>query len=304
MRSTSEGGAFHSGALHGKRCARSGPEPCFGAVPHTSSFPRLWFDAAGPSDAPRVLLVMGFGMRGQVWKPQIEGLSDRFRLAWFDARGIGESETTPRRWGMADMARDAARVLDALSWGDDVHLVGVSMGGMVAQHLALMQRGRFKSLSLIATMPGGGIAQKLPTFRGLYYFARANLASQQERNDVLLRLLYPPHFVATADPAALKARMADQMGTRAPKSTLRSHLSAVLAHDVRRRLPELALPTLVIRPDQDILVRPENSDRLARLIPGARLVSLADGGHGAVFQCAREVNHALAEHFERAHLRR
>jgi len=243
---------------------------------------------------------MGFGMRGQVWKPQIEGLANRHHLAWFDARGIGDSETSPGPWSMDDMARDATRVLDALGWSDDVHLVGVSMGGMVAQHLVLARPQRFASLSLIATTPGGRIGSKLPSWRGLYYFARANLASQRTRNDVLLRLLYPPHFVASADPAALKARMADQMGVRAPRSTLLAQLGAVMRHDVRTRLSAVHLPTLVIRPDQDILVRPENSDVLSSLISGARLVSLQDGGHGAVFQCAREVNCALAEHIEQA----
>jgi pimeloyl-ACP methyl ester carboxylesterase len=242
---------------------------------------------------------MGFGMRGQVWKPQIEGLSARHRVAWFDARGIGQSESSDGRFGMDDMVRDAVRVLDSLGWAERTHLVGVSMGGMVAQHLALARPDRFSSLALIATTPGGGLRAKLPTYQGLYLFARANLASQAVRKKVLLSLLYTPEFVVRADPGKLEARMEEQMGVRAPRSTLRSQLRAVLSHDVTARLPEIRLPTLVIRPDRDILVRPESSDRLAAGIPNARLLALPDAGHGALFQCAEDVNRALEQHFER-----
>jgi len=269
-------------------------------VPLTRSFPRLSYDVTGPESGPRVLLVMGFGMRGRVWKPQIEGLSPRHRVAWFDARGIGQSESSDGGFGMVEMARDAERVLDSLGWSRHVHLVGVSMGGMVALHLALARPRRFASLSLIATTAGGRLTTKLPTVEGLVHFARANLASQATRKKVLLQLLYTPEFVARTEPAVLEARMQEQMGDRAPRHTLRAQLRAVLGHDVTHRLIDISLPTLVVRPGRDILVRPENSDRLARGILGAELLELPDAGHGAVFQCAREVNRALAAHFERA----
>ncbi len=242
---------------------------------------------------------MGFGMRGRVWQPQIDGLGDSHQLAWFDARGIGQSDATPGFWTMTDMAGDASRVLDALGWHEGVHLVGVSMGGMVVQHLALAEQKRFATLTLIATTAGGPLA-KLPTLRGLAYFAQANLASQATRKNVLVKLLYPAEFVASLDPGALSARMEQQMGVRAPKSTIRAQLSAVLRHDVRRRLSRLRLPTLVVRPGSDLLVRPSNSDRLVRAIPRARLLSLPQAGHGVVFQCAREVNQALADHFRQS----
>jgi pimeloyl-ACP methyl ester carboxylesterase len=91
--------------------------------------------------------------------------------------------------------------------------------------------------------------------------------------------------------------MEQQMGVRAPKATIRAQLSAVVRHDVRRRLGGIELPTLVVRPGRDLLVRPSNSERLAQAIPRARMLSLPQAGHGVVFQCASEVNGALAEHF-------
>ena len=268
------------------------------SVPLTPSAPRLRYETTGPEAAPRVLLVMGYGMRGRVWQPQIDGLGEDHRLAWFDARGIGDSDRPPGPWSMADMARDASRVLDALGWNERVHLVGVSMGGMVAQHLALAEPERLSTLTLIATTPGG-VLSKLPTLRGIYYFARANLASQATRRDVLVKLLYPDAFVRSTDPEALARRMEQQMGVRASPSTLRAQLAAVTLHDVRSRLAEIELPTLVVRPGRDLLMRPTNSDRLARDIPNARLLELPEAGHGVVFQCSDEVNRALREHFRR-----
>ena len=76
---------------------------------------------------------MGFGMRGDIWKPQIEGLRQDHQVAWFDNRGIGDSETTAQSlWSMKALARDGVSVMDALGW-TRCHLVGVSLGGMIAQ---------------------------------------------------------------------------------------------------------------------------------------------------------------------------
>jgi 3-oxoadipate enol-lactonase len=264
-----------------------------------------WFSAG--SRGPAVLLVMGLGMRGELWRPQVEGLRGAHRLAWFDHRGVGESGPTPsRRLHMRDMARDALRVADALgaearAAGDHVgawerfHLVGVSMGGMVAQELALRAPGRVRSLTLIATFGGGPLHGRLPTAEGLRAFVAANVAREPgARVRALQSLLYPPEYLAAADREALGARMRAQLTGRVPPRTLLGQLHAVFRHDTLARLPSLALPTLVVRPGRDVLVRPTHSDALLARLPNARHLALPDAGHGVIFQRAREVNAAVA----------
>jgi len=264
-----------------------------------------WFSAG--SRGPEVLLVMGLGMRGERWQPQVEGLCGAHRLAWFDHRGIGDSAPLPsRRLRMRDMAQDALRVADALAaearasgdtsgaW-ERFHLVGVSMGGMVAQELALRAPGRVRSLTLIATLGGGPLLQKLPPAAGLRAFVDANLARGPEaRIRALQSLLYTPEFLATCDRDALDARMRSHLGGRVAPRTLLGQLHAVFRHDTLARLPALTLPTLVVRPGRDVLVRPTHSDALLARLPNARHLALPDAGHGAIFQRAREVNTAIA----------
>lgn len=253
-------------------------------MPNTKSKPHLHYQRVGEV-GPRVLLIMGFGMRGRLWKPQVNGLKRDHQLLFYDNRGIGDSESEGTDWTMPLFARDAVRVMDAAGW-DDCHVVGVSMGGMIAQHIALDFPDKVSTLTLIVTHPGGKRAV-LPTGSGLKCFAEANLKTNG-RIQAMQRLLYPAHFLQSVDQADLKARMAEQLGSRPQRQTVLKQLGAVVRHRVKKRLPEIRVPTLVIKAGQDILIRPSNSDVLAKLIPNAQLYVVPEAGHGLVYQAAKK----------------
>lgn len=261
---------------------------------HTTTEPRIAFETNGGEGRPRLLMVMGFGMRGAVWLPQVEGLGADHSLAWFDHRGIGESEPPPSLFRMPDLAADALRVADTLGWAE-FHVVGVSLGGMVSQELALAAPERVRSLTLIATHPGG-LLGIVPTLTGLYHWVRAAFGPASGRVGHLTRLLYPASFLTTVNPDDLRARMQLQVGQRPPSRTALMQLLAVILHDTRARLRRIAPPTLVIKPEGDLLVRPFHSERLHRGIPGSRLVCLPDAGHGVTFHASPSVNAAIREH--------
>ncbi len=269
-------------------------------MPSTPTHPRLAYLTEGTA-GPCVLLIMGFGMAGEAWRPQLDGLAAGHRVAAYDHLGLGGSDPAPPWPTMLTMATDATRVLDALGW-PSAHVVGVSMGGMIAQELALLAPPRVRSLTLIATH-AGGVQAALPTVRGMIRFAQANLGSPPQRLAALKALLYTPEFLASTDMERLDRRLADSASRRAPRETLRGHLHAVNAHRTASRLGRLRTPTLVVRPGRDILVSPRNSDRLARAIPGARVARFEDAGHGVTFQCADALNRELASHFAAAEAR-
>lgn len=261
-------------------------------VSRTASAPVIAYQRRG--QGPPVLLVMGLGMRGRVWAPQVDDLSRDHEVIAFDNRGIGDSEAV-RGWPTMDaFADDARRVLDDAGW-DTAHVVGVSLGGMIAQALTLAHPSRVRSLTLIATHAGGP-AGLMPRAAGLRAFLGAMVGPRQGRVAALQALLYPPAFLAAVDPAALRARIAAQLGERAAPETLRAQLAAVARFRAGRRLAGVRVPTLVIRPDADVLIRPAHSDRLARSIPGAKLLALPDAGHGVTFQCATQVSAAIRAH--------
>lgn len=275
----------------------------------TPTTPRVSYSLAG-DHGPRVLLIMGFGMRGAIWRPQVEGLKGDHQVATYDHLGTGDSDAPvtltargklasaraiARGVTMASMARDALRVMDALGWAD-AHVVGVSMGGMIAQEIALRFASRVRSLTLIATHPGG-VSTLFPSREGIRRFAAANLTTDPKaRIAALKRLLYPDAFLQSVDVTALDQRITEMAGRRASGRTVAGHFGAVVRHATRARLHRIHVPTLIVRPGQDILIDPRNSDALARSIPNARVVRFEEAGHGVTFQCASAVNREIARH--------
>jgi pimeloyl-ACP methyl ester carboxylesterase len=261
----------------------------------TEGQPRIRYWTAG-RQGPRVLLVMGFSMRGEMWKPQIEVLSATHQVAWFDHRGLGESERGPKRvWGMLDMAGDALSVMDALGW-QSAHLVGVSMGGMVAQELAIAHQERCASLGLLVTHAGGSMRRKMPPLAGMRAFAAANLKRSERRVEALRLLLYPEAYLAKVDPEVIRSRLAMQVDRPVPLGTILAQISAVLGHDSTQRLDRLTLPTLIVGAGLDVLIQPASAMRLKDAIPHAELMMLPHAGHGVIFQEARAVNAAIQAH--------
>ena len=255
----------------------------------------MFYETAGDVGSP-ILLVMGLGMRGRIWEPQVLDLSKDHRVICFDNRGIGESEAFAGQLTIRDFAADAVRVADAAGW-QRFHVVGVSLGGMIAQEIALAHADRVMSLTLIATHAGGPLGM-LPKLDGLVAFVKALAGPAHQRVAALQQLLYTKEFLQTIDQAALDRRMQAQTGKRAHPRTLIGQLLAVLRHDTRARLGDVTMPTLIIRPGRDVLVRATHSDHLARSIPGARMVRFDGAGHGVTFQEARGVSAAIREHVQ------
>ena len=258
---------------------------------------KIYYEATG-SGTP-VLLIMGFGMSCNAWEPQVRELEKHHRVLRLDNRGVARSGRVTTPYTLTDLARDAVGVLD-VEGIETAHVVGVSMGGMVAQELALQFPARVRSLTLIATNPGGR-GHRIPRAKALALFLRANTSTGTTRIKALARLLYPKkaraHFENHPEQMAITQELRDPI----PRKTLVFQLAALVIHDTRRRLKQLeGVPTLIARPREDILVRPSGSDLLHQEIPDSRMISFAGAGHGLTEQCALELNSHLLAHFATA----
>jgi pimeloyl-ACP methyl ester carboxylesterase len=243
---------------------------------------------------------MGFGISGRAWAPQVAELKKHHRVLIFDNRGIGESESSKTAYDFGDLADDTVALARHVGF-ERAHYVGVSMGGMVCQHLAVRHPAAVKSLTLIATHPGGRAHHLVPTLRGLRMFVRANTSRGDKRFAALRQLLYPPHFRADARPEDdFDGDSMEVFAVPADTVTRVNQIKAILKHDVTRDLPGVTAPTLVVRPGADVLVRPRNSDRIHARLPYSRLLRFDDAGHGVTHHKARELNAALLEHFAAA----
>lgn len=267
-------------------------------MPLTQSRPYLHYETQGETGSP-VLFIMGYGMRSVFWQPQVGELSQTHRCCVYDHPGIGRSETGSMLQTTRRLAQHATRLLDELGWAE-AHVVGVSMGGMVAQELTLHRQERVRSLALIATHGGGALA-RVPTLKGFTQFLRASLASDPNtRVAALQSLLYPPEYRARRDREGKAPTLGEQLGPRPPNRVLLAQSYAVLQHQPRARLLEIQVPTMIVRPGRDILIRPSNSDQIHRWIPHAELVSFPGAGHGVTVQEASRLNEALRRHFASA----
>ena len=259
---------------------------------------RLWYDSAGTSGTP-VVLIMGFGALGQFWEPQLETLSRHHPVLWFDHRGIGRSSCPRWKATTADMAGDVILLMDRMGWSA-AHIVGMSMGGMVAQEVALRFKERVRSLTLMATTPLG-IRGGLSTPRAVPLFFRAFLGTRRMRKSAAGRILFTRAFLKAGGDRRLEDIFDERFNPKFSLKGFCSHLSAVLSHWTERRLHELKdVRTLVLWGEEDLLIRPRESERLMQKIPHARRVSYKNTSHGVNWQHQSEVNGLLLEHFQKA----
>lgn len=255
---------------------------------------RIAYDVAGDDGTP-VLLIMGFAVRGLAWRRQVPPIAERHRVVWFDNRGVGKTEARLRPLTMKRFAADAVGLLDHLGL-DRAHVVGISMGGMIAQHVALNHRDRLRSLSLIATH-SGGLRAFLPTRIGTRLFLKANKGGPGS-GQATMELLMSPEHLARCDRGALLRDLQAEFDENMSRRGRLAQASAMLRHDTRKRLHALSgLPTLVMQPAADRLIRSEHSARLARAIPGAKLLTIPTVGHGLLRETPRLVTDALLDHF-------
>ena len=259
----------------------------------THSRPSLRYWKVGDSGPP-VVLIMGFGMMGDVWQPQVDHLRPDHQVVCFDNRGVGGSKTRQRLWTMQHMADDTMRLIDELGF-DTVHLAGVSMGGMVAQHVALQHEDRLRSLVLIATHPGP-VPGSLPTLLAMRRLFGSMIGSPMQQRHSYRKLLFPDAYVARCDLDVLDSRIDAQFERNARDSSFLGQLIAVGTHYAGKNLRRLQLPTLIIQPQSDEMIPARHSDRIQEYIPHAEMLSIPDGGHGLIFQCKDEVNNALRKH--------
>jgi 3-oxoadipate enol-lactonase len=261
---------------------------------------RLHYETVG-SGTP-VLLIMGLIVPGRGWRNQVAGLRGQHQVVWFDNRGVGGSEAPKGPYTMEQLAGDALDLLDHLGL-PDAHVVGLSMGGMIAQHLALRAPERVRSLTLIATHAGGWRA-RMPRWKGVLEFLRAQTGDRRERGRAVARLLFPQQYLDTCDREALQKVLEEDFGQPVPRRVLLAQYAAIHAHATEPRLRQLApLPVQILRPGLDVLIRPREADRLHAGIPGSQLVHFPDAGHGVIRQRVPEVNTALLQHFAAADAR-
>jgi pimeloyl-ACP methyl ester carboxylesterase len=251
---------------------------------------RIYYETSGPAEGPPLLLIMGLGLSSAAWHDLPRRLAGRFRVVVFDNRGVGRSTTSRRGFRIRDLADDAAAVLDALGL-DAAFVFGISMGGMIAQELVLRHPARVRALVLGATF-GSHFRSHKPRLGVARDLLLSSVSVPDPRR--MARILVADRYFASH--ADRFTSWLTKLG-RPERAAARRQILAIALHEAERRLGGIRVPTLVITGDEDRLVPPRNSRRLARKIPGARLAELSGAGHLFPLESTEETVHLLTEHF-------
>lgn len=244
-------------------------------MPYTTSSDgaRIHYEVHGTGEP--VLLIMGLGSNAYGWARTLPWLAERYQAIAFDNRGVGRSDVPEGAYTIAQMAADAGAVLDACGHVT-AHVMGASLGGMIAQRFAVLYPDRLRSLILLCTTPGGASAT-----RASDEVMQALVAGGEDPATVYRRnawFLYGEDTRAN-HPGRIEEDLVERGRIPPTPQGYFGQIQAAMLHDVWDELPALRVPTLVVHGDADILVPTENGRAIAGRIPGAELVLLPGAGH-------------------------
>jgi 3-oxoadipate enol-lactonase len=242
----------------------------------------LHYDTYGEGDP--LLLIMGFAMPSAAWLPMLP-LMTGFKCIYFDNRGTGESDKPAGVYTVPEMADDASGLLKELGI-PRARVFGVSMGGMIAQELALRHPEQVEKLVLGCTMAGGPTAkQAAPEVVERLMLGNATMASDPDKGlDIIMPILLPTEFIAAHSELKPMLIAAMSMTPRTPAAAVMSQLAGIMQFDAYDRLPQIKCPVLIVHGDSDVLVPSANAAIIKSKLPQAEVMMIPGAGHA--FQAA------------------
>jgi len=242
-----------------------------------------------------LVLIRGLGSNADHWYSQIPALSSSFRVVSYDNRGIGRSDKPNEPFTISMMAEDTAGIMDGLGI-PKAHIMGLSMGGMVAQEFALRFPHRVRGLVLACTHCGGKKA--VPASGEIQaLFSEFITTASPEAAQKAGKCLFAEHTLSKASEIV---REYQEISARFPAEAkvLLQQFEAIKGHDAWSRLQDIQAPTLVITGAEDLLIVPENSKILAEKISEAQLCIIPGGGHQFLVEQAQAANEAILAFLE------
>ena len=225
-----------------------------------------------------LVLIGGFASGNwQAWGAHLTELAKHYRVLAFDNRGIGHSDAPDHPYSTRMMADDAIGLMDHLGI-ERAHLLGKSLGGCIAQWVALQQPSRIRSLAMTSTMarPGARATQMVK-----WWLASAQGCGYEALFSGLLTYFYSSEYFE-ANQSALKRAAENLVSTPRPLAGFLNTGHAALTHDTWDRLPEIDVPSLLVCGADDIITTARHSEQMAQRMPRARAHIVADALHGVM----------------------
>jgi pimeloyl-ACP methyl ester carboxylesterase len=255
---------------------------------------QIYWNSLGQGEP--VVLIMGLGCSSAMWFRVAPHLAKTHRVILLDNRGSGQTRTRSTLvHRIAVMAADVAAVLDAAG-ESHAHLVGFSMGGMIAQQFAIDYPTRVRSLSLLGTHPGSPWATQAagPVLRLL--FDKARMSAEES-----LRLMRPHTYSRHTSDVLFEEDALVRLANTPTSHDYQAQLFGLIYWSVYPQLPNIKAPTLVIHGLEDSLIPAENGRLIASRIPGTRLVEIPAASHWLMTDSNAVCISTLKQHLKKYH---
>ncbi|RPD65974.1 alpha/beta-hydrolase [Lentinus tigrinus ALCF2SS1-7] len=277
----------------------------------------LYYELHG-TGPEKVVFIMGLNSTAAAWLPQVDyfGSKPEYSVLVFDNRGVGNSGAPRGPYTTSAMANDVIILLNYIGWTEkrQIHVVGVSLGGMIAQEIAFKIPERIVSLSLVVTKAGRRRLVELPSYIGLKNLLRTTMIKEPEQKiPYVLEMLYPKEWLDAKNPTDSEGRTNREIETVAYKKRIAvtrpqtflgaiSQMAAALTHHVspdRLRKISSAIPkVIIVTGDTDNLIDPSDSRFLKEHMPEAELVIKVGAAHGLTIQEKEWFNELLERTFK------
>ena len=250
----------------------------------------MYYEVHGSGEP--VVLIHGLSMDSSTWFNQVPLLSQKYQVIVFDNRGVGQTDTPQEDYSTEMMADDVVALLKFLNV-DNAHIVGFSMGGMIAQTIALKYPKLVKSLVLNAT------ATQFPArakhlVQTWIRMLNENVSIETWMRDICL-WVYTNEFFEDDETVTDLVNLA--LNNPHPQSTqgFAGQVAALMQHDTRSQVSQISVPTLVLIGRDEIFIPIKYSEELAAKIPKAELVILERGGHNSLIEFPEQFNQAVMQ---------
>jgi 3-oxoadipate enol-lactonase len=257
----------------------------------------VW-DVAGPATGAPVLMINGLGAARGSWYLQVPALAERYRVYTYDNRDVGETGCGEDMsgYGIDQFARDAAGLIESLESGP-VHVIGASMGGVIAQELSLSRPDLVRSVQIVCSWPQTDpwLAELILQWKTMFF---AMGAFDWARNTWVWVFTY--RWFQDPEKTARLRRDAESYPFPQTPEMFARQCDAVVSFDARHRLGAITPPTHVIAGEEDIFTPPRFSREITTAIPGSTLTILPKVGHGMFWETPEAFNEALVGFLDRS----
>lgn len=238
----------------------------------------IYYEIHGPADAPPLVLIEGWGYSSWMWFRQIPILKERYRCIVFDNRGVGRSSKPDFPYTMKMFADDTVGLMEALGI-ENAHILGISMGGVIAQQIAISYPKKLRSLILVSTtFSGPNSIQANKETQAMMFASPTETLTKEQAMKMRYSVALSPQFLQD-NKSFLKLIQEWRDQYPQPLYALGHQASATIAFNGEEEIKQITCPTLVLHGDSDLLVPLKNGEMIAERISTSRLVLIKSGHH-------------------------